>query len=293
MRLRDQVRDVNRKTLKGNRKVQIFLKLTLWALFFYLIYCCFLFLVQRQMIFPRYLIVTPLGTENQISGIEKIWIDTRHGKVEAWFLPPSSGQNSDPAPAVIFAHGNAELIDFWPQELKKLTNLGIGVLLVEYPGYGRSKGAPSQKSITETFITAYDILVKRKEVDPSRIILFGRSIGGGAVCRLAAERPSAALILMSTFTSVQSYASKYLVPKFLIRDPFDNLSVVGAYSGPVLIIHGKYDNIIPYKHGVTLCGAAKHCKMISYDCAHNDCPPNWDTFWQFVESFLHEIKIIK
>lgn len=242
--------------------------------------------------FPRYMIGTPTDAENRISGLEKLWIDTRHGKVEAWFLPAVSGQNAAPAPAVIFAHGNAELIDFWPQELKKFTNLGMGLLLVEYPGYGRSKGTPSQKSITDTFIAAYDVLIKRKDVDPSRIILFGRSIGGGAVCGLAANRPSKALILMSTFTSAKSYAPKYLVPKFLVRDPFDNLSTVKTYTGSVLVIHGKYDNIIPYKHGLALCRAAKHCKMISYDCAHNDCPPNWDSFWQFLELFLHEAGII-
>jgi len=292
MKLLDQIPHVTRDILKENRKVQILFKIVSSIFFFYLVYCCFLFLAQRHMMFPRYMIGTPTSVENQISGIEKIWIDTRHGQVEAWFLPPPSGENSAPAPAVIFAHGNAELIDFWPQELKKFTNLGIGLLLVEYPGYGRSKGSPSQTSITETFIAAYDILVKRKEVDSSRIILFGRSIGGGAVCRLAANRPSAALILMSTFISAKSYAPKYLVPKFLVRDPFDNISTVRTYSKPVLIMHGKYDNIIPYKHGITLCQAAKHCKMISYDCAHNDCPPDWDSFWQFVESFLHEAKII-
>lgn len=238
------------------------------------------------MLFPRFVIEKPAETAEGISGLEKVWLDTASGKVETWFLPAAPSRNAGPAPAVIFAHGNAELIDFWPEELKKFTHFGIGVMLVEYPGYGRSEGTPSQRSIGEAFVAAYDHLVQRADVDDSRIILIGRSIGGGAACALAARRPSAALILMSTFTSARSFASRYLAPGFLMRDPFDNLSVVESYPNPVLIIHGKYDELIPYRHGVSLYKAAKQGKMITYDSGHNDCPPNWNTFWQDIESYF-------
>jgi fermentation-respiration switch protein FrsA (DUF1100 family) len=227
-----------------------------------------------------------------ISGLEKIWLDTSYGKIEAWFLPPAPGHGSKSAPAVIFAHGNAELIDFWPEELMEFTRLGIGVLLVEYPGYGRSEGKPSQRNITEAFVAAYDTLIARKDVDPSRIILFGRSLGGGAVCALAAERPSAALILQSTFTSVASCASDFFVPRFLVLDRFDNLAVVGSYSGPVLLIHGRNDKLIPYEHGLALYRASQRGKMLTYECRHNDCPPSWEAFWQDVELFLLDAGII-
>ena len=263
------------------------------VLLLYVVYCGFLFLLQRQILFPRNQIWAPSAMANNISGLEKIWLDTNYGKVEAWFLPPAPDHGAECAPAVIFAHGNAELIDFWPEELKKLTPLGIGVFLVEYPGYGRSDGAPSQRSISEAFVAAYDALVARKDVDPSRIVLFGRSLGGGAVCALAAERPSAVLILMSSFTSVQSLASNFLVPGFLVLDRFDNLAVVGSYSGPVLVIHGKNDNLIPYEHGVALHRAAQRGEILTYDCGHNDCPPSWDTFWRDVESFLLDAGIIE
>ncbi len=271
--------------------MNILIKIVTWALFFYITYCALLFLMQRHIVFPRYLVKTPSNNED-IFGLEKIWINTSFGKVEIWFLPPASGRVAEPKPAVIFAHGNGELIDFWPHELSKFNRLKIGVLLVEYPGYGRSDGAPSQTSITEVFNSAYDVLVTRKDIDPSRIVLFGRSLGGGAVCTLAANRPSSALILMSTFISARSFASKYLIPGFLIRDPFDNLRVVGNYPGPVLVIHGKFDDIIPYKHGTALYQAAQQGKMITYDSGHNDCPPSWDTFWHDIESFLHNSGII-
>jgi hypothetical protein len=224
-------------------------------------------------------------------GLERIWLKTSYGNVEAWFLPAVRKAGVGPTPAVIFAHGNAELIDFWPHEFSPATALGMGVLLVEYPGYGRSEGSPSQKSVTEAFVAAYDALVAREDVDGSRIVLLGRSLGGGAVCCLAAKRPSAALMLLSTFTSVRACASQFLVPGFFVLDPFDNLAVVGSYPGPVLVMHGKNDTLIPYKQGMALYEAAKDGTMLSYDCHHNDCPPSWQRFWKDAKAFLHHAGI--
>lgn len=263
-----------------------------WALIFYCGYCIFLFLMQRSIIFPRNQIPTPTDTGIAIPGLEKNWLDTEFGKIETWYLPPVCGPQAKPAPAVIFGHGNGELIDFWTEELQNFNPMGIGLLLVEYPGYGRSSGTPSQKSITGAFVAAYDALLSRGDVDPSRIILFGRSVGGGAICALARQRPSAALILMSTFTSVKSMAAKFLAPKFLVRDPFNNLEAIKGYKGPVLVIHGQYDSIIPLAHGTNLHRAAKNSRLITYKSGHNDCPPDWDQFWKDLKLFLNDNGII-
>lgn len=260
------------------------------GLLVYVLYCLLLFMLQRSMLFPRGLVGAPPEQTPGVAGLEKIWLETSYGRVESWFLPPSG--HAVPYPVVIFAHGNGELIDFWPQELKPFNRMGMGLLLVEYPGYGRSGGNPTQKRITEAFISAYDMISGRNTVDSGRIVLFGRSIGGGAVCALAAKRPSAGLVLMSTFTSVRSFASKYLVPKFLVLDPFDNLAVVRSYRKPLLIIHGRSDNIIPYAHGLKLHRAAPKSKMITYAAGHNDCPPDWGLFWKDMESFLKEARIL-
>jgi len=272
--------------------VPTLLKYILWPLLLYTAYCGLVFLLQRQIMFPRNQIPQPLQAELSIAGLEKIWLDTDSGKVEAWFMPFGNSLSSKPQPVVIFAHGNGELIDFWPEELQEFTRLGVAVMLVEYPGYGRSAGNPSEESITQTFVAAYDMLTSREDVDPSRIILFGRSLGGGAVCALARHKPSAMLILMSTFTSAKSFAKSFLVPPFIVRDPFDNLAVVKNYPNPALIIHGKHDTIIPFSHGKALHAAAKQGEMIAYNAGHNDCPPDWNSFWQDVEGFLRKNGII-
>jgi hypothetical protein len=265
-------------------KVNRLVKVIAGAALIYAVYCLLLFLGQRHILFPRYMVPSPGPAALQGTRIETWWLETASGKVEAWYLPPAAAEK--PAPAVIFGHGNGELIDYWPNELGRFSEMGIGLLLVEYPGYGRSDGSPSQESIAETFTLAYDRLAARTDVDPARIVLFGRSLGGGAVCDLALKRPSAALILMSCFESVSAFAVRYLAPAFLIRDPFDNLSAVRQYHGPVLVLHGQFDEVIPFGHGQALHAAAQDGKMIVYEAGHNDCPPDWAVFWRDVEEFL-------
>jgi fermentation-respiration switch protein FrsA (DUF1100 family) len=274
------------------KTMQMVMKTVGWTVLLYVIYCAVLFAVQRQMIFPRGLVAHGQNAPRDNLHIEIITLESGGSVVESWYLPPVSVADANRSPALIFAHGNAELIDFCVAEMQPLTALGIGVLLVEYPGYGRSTGTPSQKTITATLKTAYDILTAREDVDASKIIFYGRSLGGGAVCALAAERPPAAMILTSTFVGIRAMAVKYLVPGFLIRDPFDNLTVVRDFHGPLLIVHGRHDPIIPFAHGEQLHNAAKRSKLVAYDCGHNDCPPDWKIFWTDVAYFLRDAGII-
>ena len=262
------------------------------AVLAYAAYCTLVFAFQRQMIFPRSPIgYAPVALPDNLP-IEKIWLTIPGASVESWYIPPTGGPANVRRPALIFAHGNAERIDVCTGELMPFTALGIGVLLVEYPGYGRSTGTPSQKSITAAFLAAYDMLAARHDVDPSKIVFYGRSLGGGAVCALAAQRAAAALILASTFTGIRAMASRYLVPGFMVRDPFDNLTVVRDFSGPVLIVHGRYDDIIPFHHGTTLQMAAHRATLLAYDCGHNDCPPDAERFWRDIATFLRKAGII-
>jgi pimeloyl-ACP methyl ester carboxylesterase len=257
------------------------------VVFAYLAYLALMFVMQRRMLFPRHFTPAAADPPADIPGLEQVWLDTDFGPVESWLLLPDR-TNEKPWPLVIYAHGNGELIQYWPRELKPFCDLGLALLLVEYPGYGRSAGSPTEASIRQAFIAAWDTVTRRPDIDETRVVLFGRSVGGGAVCQLAAHRPSAALILMSAFTSVRAFAGRYLAPPFLILDPFDNLAVVKEYDGPVLIIHGRHDGIVPYAHGRALHEAAPGSRMITYDAGHNSCPPSWSQFWRDVGEFLRE-----
>jgi len=274
-------------------KAKHVMKMAAWILGIYGVYLLILFVAQRQMMFPRHVLPSPLPEGTRPAGVESIWIDFDDGWVEAWYLPASSGDvAAKPGPALIVAHGNGELIDYLTDEVAPFRNLGMAVLLVEYPGYGRSQGAPSQKSIGEVFQRAYDRLVQRPEIDPQRIVLLGRSLGGGAVCDLSRKRPSAAMILVSTFTRTRAFAKRYLAPPILIRDPFDNLEAVTQYPKPLLITHGKHDEVIPYRHGRALFQAAPTGVFKTYSGGHNDLRLDTEVCWKDIETFLRKAGIV-
>jgi pimeloyl-ACP methyl ester carboxylesterase len=203
--------------------------------------------------------------------------------VEAWYLEPGGAER---APTVVFAHGNGELIDDWRADMERLRSEGVGVLLVEFPGYGLSEGAPSRAAIRETFTAAYDWLVEEVGVDAGRIVAYGRSIGGGAAADLATDRSVGALVLQSTFTSTADMARSMLLPGFLVRDRFDNCRAVNDFDGPVLVMHGVADDVIPYAHGEALAGVRDGLEVTQLDCAHNDCGPQWPLIMATLTEFL-------
>lgn len=249
------------------------------------------FFIQRSILFPRSLAG---GAGGMSDDTEVLYVESPAGPVEAWFIPGKDVSAEHPGPVVIFAHGNAELIDHWPDELRGYTRLGISVLLPEFRGYGRSAGEPSQRAIAEDYTRFYDTVIQCPEVDPLRIILHGRSIGGGVAAQLAADRPSAVLILQSAPASIKRMAARFLFPWFLVRDPFDSVHVVKNYPGPVLVMHGKTDNIVPPGHADRLANASTHAgsRQIWYDVDHNTLPPA-HAYWDDIEDLLKDTGILE
>lgn len=238
--------------------------------------------IQRSILFPRhYIQVDEVGGQG-VRDLDRWWLDVEGGRVEAWFLP---ADGEGPRPAVIFAHGNGEAIDFWAHPLDHYRRLGIHVLLPEYRGYGRSGGEPSEEAIANDMVTFYDRLAAREDVDADRIIFHGRSLGGGAMGALAKQRKPAGLILQSTFTSISAFAKRFMLPDFLVSDPFDTLAIVPQLDIPILVLHGTKDGVVPYDHGATLHAAAKNGELVTYDCGHNDMPSD-DRYWGPVEKYL-------
>ena len=269
-------------------------RILVWLALIYGVYCLLLFALQRHLIFPiRFIEPPPKIPPHMESQYETHWLDMEFGKVETWFLPPAGNDSGKPGPVIIAGHGNAELIDFYLEEFLAFAKAGVGVLLVEYPGYGRSAGKPSETSITDTFVAAYDMLLAENKADASAIVFFGRSMGGGAVCRLSTKRHPAAIILSSTYTSLGAFARNYYAPKLFIRDQFDNEAALLNYKGPTLIIHGTQDELIPYHHGETLARSAENSRFLSYDCGHNDCPSDPGILRDEVLDFLKANGVIR
>jgi pimeloyl-ACP methyl ester carboxylesterase len=242
---------------------------------------------QRWLLFPSYL--TPQGkTPVERPGeLEHFGIETEEGRTEAFFLPARGGGKR---PALIFAHGNAELAEQWIPVFDEVRARGVHVLLPEYRGYGRSTGSPSERSIRDDFVRFHDRLVAEPTVDQERVIYVGRSLGGGAVGVLARERCPRALVLMNTFTSVTEMAGRYGVPRSLLRDRFETLEAVRVLGVPTLVVHGKRDTIVPFTYGRRL---AEECqaRLVTLDAGHNDCFPDEAVLVELLMSFLAETGI--
>ncbi len=255
------------------------------ALLAYIGAAVFLYHMQDSLLYPGKDLESSDQPQND-PDLEISRLSLPFGEVETWFWPAIPGSTPGPGPAVIFAHGNGELIDHWRHGLDRFRALGLAIMLVEYPGYGRSGGSPSEESIRQTMTAAYDLLAQKPTTDGERIVGYGQSLGGGAICLLSRERSLAAVILQSTFTSTGPFAHRYLMPALLVRDSFDNLEAMRHFTGPVLVIHGLYDELIPHRQGELLAETASRGTLLSYDCGHWCWYPDRLPFWKDVSSFL-------
>lgn len=251
-------------------------------------WCGGLMSLQTRLIFPREAAGAPHTSVPP--GAEQVWIRgvDDGSRVEGlYFATPESF--AAPAPAVIYAHGNAELIGQNTHIAEMYLAMGINVLLAEYRGYGNSEGTPSEAAIVSDFVQFHDWLLTRPEVDPDKIFFHGRSLGGGVVAQLAARRRPAALILETTFTSIASFAWGYCVPPFLVRSPMRTDRVLPTLTGvPILIMHGRNDTIVPVSHGRRLRELAPWAAYYETDDDHPDFPSDRGAYERQVQEFLGE-----
>jgi fermentation-respiration switch protein FrsA (DUF1100 family) len=243
--------------------------------------------LETKMVYPREM-TGPVTRDALIPReVERVWIDGWDGvRVEGWFLP--SGLDR-PAPAVMFFHGNAELIDHNLELAEAYRERGVATLLVEYRGYGRSGGSPLQKDIVADSAKFYDWLATKPGVDPGRIMLHGRSLGSGVAAQVAAARPGAALILESPFVSVASFARQYGAPPFLVRNPYRTDKVLPTLTCPILILHSRQDEIVPFSHGEKLQTLAPGSRLVELSGDHNAALSEQEAYWREIDAVLRKV----
>ncbi len=262
----------------------------------YLVGCAVpLYLSQDRIIFPRHMTPPPLPAPPNKDTVS-IRLDIEGGgQVEAWFIPAPTATPQQPGPAVIFFHGNGEIIDYLDDIIEPYRAMGCSVLLPEYRGYGRSAGKPSEKAICGDAVRFYDELIKRGDVDKARIVFHGRSLGGGVAANLSKQRRPTAMILQSTFKNVACMAYRVGGLPFLVRHPFRTDRAVAGTDIPLLIFHGTRDDIVPVSHGRALRDLAPKATYVEYDCGHNDFPGsgNERTYWREIAEFLRRSGVLR
>lgn len=250
----------------------------------WLLCACF---IQRKVLFPIHAIASPAPEGELLPGLERHWLETAAGPVEWWFLPAVDASAGTPAPLVVHAHGNGELIDFQLETAEYYRELGFHVLLCEYRGYGRSAGAPSQAGIVEDHRKVLERVLEREDLDGSRVLYHGRSLGTGVVCALALQRAPRAMVLTSPFVSVANLMQGYLIPAPLVWDPFDNIGALEQLDLPVLVMHGDLDRVIPISHSRRLAAADASVELVELKgVGHNDIPTNTELVREPLRRFI-------
>lgn len=216
-------------------------------------------LLQRKLIYkpdPRR--VSP--AECGLAGIDVVTFDTPDGAtIEAWYAPADPGQ-----PTVLYFHGNAGWIELRNERLAELKSRGFGVLMPSYRGYGGSTGRPTEAANVADAKLAYGALLARG-LDPSRIVVFGESLGTDVAVQLAAARPVQGVVLDSPFTSMTDIARlryPWLPVGQLLRDRYETVRHIVSVRAPVLILHGDADLLVPVGMGRAVHAAASGAKAL-------------------------------
>jgi pimeloyl-ACP methyl ester carboxylesterase len=189
-------------------------------------------------------------------GVDERWITTADGvRLHAWCAGPAD------APAtLVWSHGNAGNIGTRAPVLAALATVGLRVVAYDYRGYGRSEGSPSEAGVYRDAEAVWDD-VREGGVPPERIVCFGESLGGAVAVRLARVRPSAAVVVVATFTRLADVARAHFGPfGWFAAGRFDSAAQVADIGVPLLAVHGDRDALVPIHLGRALHEAARQPK---------------------------------
>ncbi|MFQ6018304.1 MAG: alpha/beta hydrolase [Kiloniellaceae bacterium] len=236
----------------------------------YLLFVGAVFLMQRSLLYPASK-EAPVLAQAGMPGLRAVTTETADGlRLTHWYLPPADPQ----APVLVVFHGNAGHLGDRVPKLAELMNAGLGVLLAGYRGYGGNPGRPTEDDLTADARVLLDWLAGQG-VAPGRIVLYGESLGTGIAVKIAAERPVAAVVLESPYTSISELAQLhywYLPAKWLVLDKWDSLQHIDRIGAPLLVIHGARDKTVPPRYGRRLLAAAPEPKefFLLEQGGHND-----------------------
>ncbi|HLL73558.1 MAG TPA: alpha/beta hydrolase [Pyrinomonadaceae bacterium] len=205
-----------------------------------------------------------------VAGVEDVQLTASDGvRLHGWFCTPQvvrgggagAARTLEPVKTrrtLLFLHGNAGNLSHRYDIIDELVKLPVNVFIIDYRGYGKSEGRPSEQGLYADARAAWDYLTTVRGIPPASIVLFGESLGGAVAIDLASKVQACGLIVQSSFTSIADMAAEVmpLAPRFLIRTKMDSLSKIAHVSCPKLFIHSEADDVIPYRLGRRLFDAA-------------------------------------
>lgn len=231
-----------------------------------------IFFAQSRLIYypepGRDIIETPgdMGLAYESVEISTADNETLHG----WFVPAPATATA----TMLFFHGNAGNISHRMEYLLMFHRLGYNTLIFDYRGYGQSSGSPSEAGTYLDAQAAWRYLTEKKRIPPTRIVLFGESLGGAVAAWLAAQEKPALLVLASAFTSIPDMAAKiypFLPVRLLSRFEYNTMGYLQTVTCPVFVAHSPQDELVPFAQGQALYQAAPEPKQfLELQGGHNN-----------------------
>ena len=215
-----------------------------------------------------------------VAQIEDVQLTAADGvRLHGWYCTPLVGgaggtlEGVETRATLLYLHGNGGNISHRRDFIEELVRLPVNVLIIDYRGYGKSEGRPSEEGLYMDARAAWDYLTTTRATPAAEIVIFGKSLGGAVAIDLATKVEACGLVVQSSFTSIADMAGEVLpfVPRFVIRTKMDSLSKIAAVTCPKLFIHSQADEIIPYRLGRRLFDAASAPKQFYEvkDAPHN------------------------
>ena len=237
----------------------------------YILLAVLLYLLQDRMVFLANMPGRALTATPRDAGFsfEEVSITTSDElQLHGWFVPAKQSTAT-----VLFLHGNAGNISHRLDSIAIFRELGLDTLIIDYRGYGRSEGKPTERGTYLDAQAAWDYLVGSRGIAPERIVIFGRSLGGAIAAWLAVENTAAAVIIESCFSSALDMARRlypFMPARLIIRLKFPVREHVSRLKSPLLVIHSRDDEIIPFTMGEAIFAAATEPKtMLEISGDHN------------------------
>ena len=219
---------------------------------------------------------------------QEVWLNAEDGvAIHSFYLAQYDSEQ-----VILFFHGNAGNAYSRLPHAEILRNMGFNVLVVDYHGYGKSQGTPSEKGLYLDAKAAYQYAQNELGFAPDKIYLYGRSIGSTAVIDLASQHKVAGSILVAPLSSGRAMAKQMGLGwlDWLVDDVFDNLDKAKTIQSPILILHGSQDRVVPIDQGKDLFDAVASADkqfIIINDAGHNNISDSKHVdFWLTIEKFL-------
>lgn len=231
-------------------------------------FCLLIFLFQSRMVyFPiKGIQMTPKGAGLEFEEI--FFMTPDDTAIYGWFLPFQGSRK-----VILFCHGNAGNISHRLDSIRIFHDLGFNVFIFDYRGYGRSPGKPTEEGTYMDVEGGWKFLIEKKGFNEGDIVLFGRSLGGAVASWLAQKKNPAALIVESAFSSIPNLGARlywFLPVRLLSRFSYSTVDYISRSNCPVLVIHSRDDETIPFGEGEKIYHAAcKPKKMLLIYGDHN------------------------